>query len=281
MAVLHKDMTTRAIVGILICPCSLSPFQYHCIVVHADVTAIHQDIPAHINVECITARCLGISRLVRSIDGTVQVPHLLTLVEVIRPEGTIDQMNILYRHILTMGDIHQSWTQSLQVSTFTVELAPNPEFLPETQSIAIDCPCARNRKTIDSIGIDKSCKIVECLSFHTSFNQGIMLDGIDTFQHTTLGDMQVSTLLKEQRTRKECSTGYHYHASTQLCRLVDHGLYFRCLQEGGIVFHSVVGNHILSAQCIHIYLGSILEPRGDGRSIRPVLNSLLSLGIHR
>ena len=46
------------------------------------------------------------------------------------PEWAIDEMHILYGHILTVGDVNQSWAHSLEVGALSVVLSSYPELLP-------------------------------------------------------------------------------------------------------------------------------------------------------
>ena len=75
MAVLYQHATVRTVVRIAVCPSSFPAFQHHGIIVHTDAAAVDQHVFAHIDIDGIATRSLGILRCVRSIDGTPEILH--------------------------------------------------------------------------------------------------------------------------------------------------------------------------------------------------------------
>jgi hypothetical protein len=55
---------------------------------------------------------------------------MIALIYVISPEGRVDEVYILYGHILAIGDICESWALGILVGALGIPLAADPELLP-------------------------------------------------------------------------------------------------------------------------------------------------------
>ena len=65
-----------------------------------------------------------------------------------------------YLHVVGVGDVDQSWAESLQVGTLLDDFSAQPELIVEFMSVAVEGSLACNGETIVMIGIDECCKIV-------------------------------------------------------------------------------------------------------------------------
>ena len=80
---------------------------------------------------------------------------MVTLIDMISPEGRVDQMDILDSHIPGIRHVGQTRTLGILVGALAVPLTTNPELLPILQTIAIDSSPATDGKAIKTIGIDE------------------------------------------------------------------------------------------------------------------------------
>ena len=103
-AVLYQDALAGTIGRVLIRPSTLTTLQHHSIVVHMHEASLYMHIGTGINVNGIrrrsaTPRLLVPDTLGGGIDETVQETHVMTLVDMVRPESTVDQTDVLNGHM--------------------------------------------------------------------------------------------------------------------------------------------------------------------------------------
>ena len=98
--------------------------------------AVDDNISAGIDIDSIrrgsaTLRILRPYILRRSKDVTVQIAHVVALIDVVGPERRIDKVHILNGHILTVGNIGQSGALCILIGALGVPRATYPELLPK------------------------------------------------------------------------------------------------------------------------------------------------------
>ena len=93
LAVLDEDIIYRSVLRHLVSPSSLATLDGNGIIVYVHVATIYQYVVAGIYVDGIAARCsqpLGWSK-----DVTIEVAHVVAVIDVGRPEWTVLDMYIL------------------------------------------------------------------------------------------------------------------------------------------------------------------------------------------
>ena len=108
---------------------------------------------------------------------------MVTAVDVIGPEGRIDQSHILYGDIFTIGDIGQTRTLCILVCTLGVPLPANPELLPIVLPVAVNSSLAGNSESIQAIRIDQCHEILACLALNTCLPYLKVMYPVTTLQH--------------------------------------------------------------------------------------------------
>ena len=63
---------------------------------------------------------------------------MVTAIDVIGPERTVLNMDILYGHMARIADIYEAWTLCILVGTLAIPCTTNPEFLPVVIAVTID-----------------------------------------------------------------------------------------------------------------------------------------------
>ena len=159
IAVLYDDVAAGSIGAVLVYEGSLAAFQTHTVIVHVYPTASYQHILASIDVYGVGAWTFRIAAC-RCVDIQVEVFHALALVQMVGPETRVHHSDAAYLHVVGVGDVDQSWAESLQVGTLLDDFSAQPEFIVEFMSVAVEGSLACNGETIVMIGIDECCKIV-------------------------------------------------------------------------------------------------------------------------
>ena len=170
---------------------------------------------------------------------------MTALIYMICPERRVDESHILNSHVLTVGDIGQSWALRILIGAFRVPRTAQPELTPVVQSVAIYRAMAANRQAIHTIRIHQGREILAGLSLDTRRHHRVVYDTVGALQSSLY--IQVGALLEEEGTGEEGSLGNDDHAPTLLCGTVDDSLYGCGLYERGVVLHTIVGDHILAA----------------------------------
>lgn len=117
-------------------PCRL---QTHTVIVHVYPTASYQHILASIDVYGVGAWTFRIAAC-RCVDIQVEVFHALALVQMVGPETRVHHSDAAYLHVVGVGDVDQSWAESLQVGTLLDDFSAQPELIVEFMSVAVEVP---------------------------------------------------------------------------------------------------------------------------------------------
>ena len=266
MAVFDDDVMVGTVVGILVGPGALATLEHDGIVVDAHIATVNQHILADIDVDGITAR--GFDARGGGKDMASEIAHILAAVEVVGPEGAVDELHVLHGHVLAVGDIDQTGTHGLEVGTLAVILAADPKLFPVVAAVAVDGSLAGDGEAVHSVGIDEGGKILEGLTLHAGGDELEVADAVTALEHALLLNQQIHALLEEERTGEINALGDDHHAAAILGSTVDDGLDLFGLHEVGIALHTVVGYDITLAELAYIHLGSIVEPSWDGCSVR-------------
>ena len=258
-AVFYNDIMIRSVIRILVSPDTLTTFQHDGIIIDRHITSVNEDIITIINIYSIAAR--SFHPCSRSINVYVEVFYTLAAIDMIRPEATVNGTYAADSNILAIRDIEQTRTHSLEVCAVFVDLTTDPELTPETQSIAIDGSFAGYGKAIKTVGIDKSRKIIQGLTFHTCLSYFIILYIISSLDSSAFRDIKMSSLFEKQTTCKECSLGYDNNSSSVICDPIDDILNGSRLNDCTVVLHTIFGNDILFTKCIDVHISCIAKPR--------------------
>src|SRR5574344_15291 len=121
------------------------------------------------------------------------------MIEMISPIATVYRAYILHRHVVGIGDIHQSWAQSLQICTFRVHLPAQPEFLPELSAVTVYCALACDGEAIAAVSIHQCGKVIYHLPLQSCTDDTVVGDGIRTFQLGPIHQMQMCLRFEEER----------------------------------------------------------------------------------
>ena len=162
LAVLNENIKIRTIFGSLVRPCTLATLDCNSIIIYRHVASINNNVMTHVDVYCVAARSLE-PRGGR-IDVAVEIAHVVGVVEMIGPKGTVDEAHILYGDVVRVGDIDEAWALLVLVGALWIPLAPYPELLPIVMSVAIDGALAGNGEAVEGVGIYEGCEILACLS---------------------------------------------------------------------------------------------------------------------
>ena len=202
------------------------------------------------------------------IDVAAEVLYVVAAVKVVRPERTVDQLDVLHVHVAAVRQVHQARAQGLEVGAVFVEAAPYPELLPEAQAVAVDGARAGDGEAVKAVGVYQRGKVVERLPLHAGLHYRIVLYGVDALQHGALLKQQVGALAEEERSAQERAPRHRHHAAAPLCGKVYHALYGLGLQQRGVGLDAVVGKHVLGAEPVDAYARRVVKPLWDGLSVR-------------
>lgn len=260
-------------------PGALAAFEDDGIVVDVHVAAVYHDVGTGIDVDGIgrwsTALGFGSPNVLGGcIDVAVEEADVVTLVDVVGPEGRVDEVYVLNGDILRVGDVCEPWSLCVLVGALRVPLPSDPELLPVGQSVAVDGAFAGDGEAVEAVGIDESYEIGACLSLDASGGDGKVADAFGSQQCGALAEVQVSTLSEKQCSGLEPAWGHDNEASAVLCASVYHGLYLLCLHGLGSWNDAVVGEHILSSELTDVYLRRVLKPSLHGRPVWPGVGRL-------
>ena len=238
------------------------------------IAALDQHVGTDVNVDgvgrwCTALRVAGPHVLRRCKDIAVQVTHMVTLVDMVGPEGRIDQTDILNGDILRVGDVGQSRALGVLVRTLGVPLAANPELLPIGKSVAVDGAVAGDGKPVQSVGIHQRTEVSASLTLDTRLGIREVDDAVRALQ--LADDMQMRALPEEQGSRQVGAFGNDYHAAALLRTAVNDGLNALRLHDGGVLDHAIVRNDILTPQRLDVDFRGILEPCVHRGAVRPQL----------
>ena len=155
----------------------------------------------------------------------------------------------MHGDILGVGYIEHTGTQGLEVGALAVDLAAQPELVIELVPVAVNHTLAGNGESVDTLGIDKSCEIVDGLTLKTGLDDLVVRDGVAALELAPLGDVQVGAGLEEERAAQECPFGNDDDASAVCSSLVDDTLQGLGLDDGAVAgLYAVFGHHILLAE---------------------------------
>ena len=206
--------------------------------------------------------------LSRCKDEATQIAHILTAIEMVRPERRVDDLHILHGHILTVRDVHVTRTHRLHIRTLRIILTTDPELLPVLLSVAVDGTRTRDGETVHTVGIHQCSKVVERLSLHTGLHDLEVTDAVRALQLSPLLYQQVGLGFEEERTAEEGATRNDDHTATLLGATVDHGLQFFGLDTISPTVYTII-RHNVALQSGKVYTRGVREPCRNLRTIGP------------
>ena len=190
-------------------------------------------------------------------------------IDVVGPEGRVDEPHVLYGHVLRVRDIRQPGALGILVGALGVPLAPNPELLPVVLSVAVDGSLAADGESVHAIGIDERHKVFAGLPLDARLANLEVVNAVATLQHAALFHAQVSAGLEEEAPAIERALWHHDDSPTLVGGTVDDGLYLARLYVGGALAHAIAGEHILPAQAGHIHLRRVGKPSVHHLAVGP------------
>ena len=261
--VFYQYALVVAIHRVLVCPSALAAFQHDGIVVHVHVATADQYIRTRIDVNgirrgCSLRRVLFPNMLRRGIDIAVEIANMMTLIDMIRPEGRVHQMHILNGHVFRIGNIGQSRTLAVLICTSRIPLSALPEVLPITQPIAVYRAVSRNGESVNTVSIHQRREIFACLAFNTGQHHGKISNTVTALQPADY--MQMRTLFKKECPRKESPLWNHYHTPTLISAAVDDALNSSRLHQRTVTSHTIIGDDVWTPQLFNIYFLLFAEP---------------------
>ena len=267
MAVLHQYIITGTILRSLVGKGALAALQHHGIVVHVHIAAAHHHVVAHVDVDGIGRRALDARG--RRVDVEVEVAHVVAAVDVVGPEGRVDQPHVLDGHVLRVADIGQAGPLGILVGALAVPLTANPELLPVGLAAAVDGAPAGDSEAVEAVGIDQRHEVLAGLALDAGLADLEVVHALRPLQHAALLNVEMGALLEEEAARIEGTLGHHDDAAALLGCTVDDGLDGLRLDVGRTLAHAVVGQHILLAQGLHVDLRRVGEPLGHRLAVGP------------
>ena len=269
MAVLDEHTLHRSIDSHRVGIGALATLQHHGIIVDIHITAIDKKIMSFVNVDSIGTRCLDI--LCRGIDITAEKAHVVTAVQMVRPERTVDKSHILNRDVAGVANIHEAGTLGFLVRALRVPLPADPEFIPIVVAITINGSFARDREPIHMVGIDERREILARLTFNTCLYNLEVGYTVRASEDSTVLEMQVSTRLEEERTSEKRPGRDDHYPTAFPGTAVDHRLDGSRLQQIGVVLDTIVGNDVLFPERAQREFRCVREPLIHLGAIRPVV----------
>ena len=122
---------------------------------------------------------------------------MVAAIDVIGPERTVLNMDILYGHMARIADIYEAWTLCILVGTLAVPCTTNPEFLPVVIAVTIDGSFTGNGETITLICIDEGREILAGFPLDAGFQDREVGNAVTTFQFTTLFEIEMGFRTEE------------------------------------------------------------------------------------
>ena len=107
----------------------------------------------YVDIDSITAWCLHSTG--RSEDGASQEANMVATIDVIGPERTVLDVDILYGHMARITDIYEAWTLGILVGTLAIPGTTDPELFPVVIAVTVDGSFTGNGETITLICIDE------------------------------------------------------------------------------------------------------------------------------
>ena len=280
---INQHVIHRSVLGSLICPRALAALYHHSIIVYLHVTALHLYIMAHIQVDGIAgwgAMFLCVARrnnaLGGSIDEVIKVSHAFASVQMIGPERRVDEIHVLNRYVPAVREIYQTGAHRLQIGTSPIIHTSVPELFPIHKAVAVDTTLlsgkpvlvrcslpicfrsvARDAEAVQSICINECGKVLQGLTFQTSLQESEVAYAVRPFYPSL--NVKVGSLLKEQRTRQECSFRNNYHSAALAGTSVYYSLYGCRLHQRRIFLYAIFCYHVLLAKRLNIHLLGVAE----------------------
>ena len=208
---------------------------------------------------------------------------MVAAVDVVGPEGGVDEPHVLNGDVRRVADVSQAWPLGVFVGALWVPLATNPELLPVRLAAAIDGATTSNSEAVDAVGIDQGSEVLARLSLDARFADLEVVDTLRTFQHAAFLNIEIRALTEEEASGEERAPWNDNDAPTLLCGTVDDGLNLACLDVGGALAHTIVGEHVLASEVGQLHLCSVSEPGGHRLAVGPqlLLRHFLLGGCHR
>ena len=130
------------------------------------------------------------------------------------------------------------------------------------------CSIAYDAETVQSVGIDECCEVLQGLPFHTRLYQTEIVDAVRTFYPAL--DVEMRPLPEEQRTSEEGPLWNDYNSPTLAGAAVYHGLYCCRLHQRRVILHAIICDNVLLAQRLDIHLCSVTEESIHFGAVRPL-----------
>lgn len=183
VAVLDEYVIDGTVFWGLVSPRALSALDGDGIIVDAHVAVFHQDVMADVDVDGITAGCLHATG--GGEDGATQEADMVAAVDVVSPERTVLDMDILYGHIAGVADIDEAGTLCVLVGALAVPSAANPELLPVVVAIAVDGARTCDGEAVAFVGIDEGGEILAGFALDASLQHREVGDAVAALQFST------------------------------------------------------------------------------------------------
>ncbi len=186
------------------------------------------------------------------------------------PEAGVYQADVAHLHVVAVADIYQTRAQGFEIGAFGVDLAAEPELIPEAPAVAVDGAGAGDGEAVYAVGIDEGCEVVDCLSFEARLDYFIMSDGVAAFEASALGDVEVCAGFEEERAAQIYALGNGDYAAPVFGCEVDDFLYGLGLDKGGVTLdNAVVGDNVALAEVVGVDRSGVAEPLVDRSAVGP------------
>ena len=242
MAMLDEDVVIGTVLRGLVCKGSLATFQHHRIIVDIHPASVNKHIVTSIDVDGIGGRTFQACSRREYVE--TEKTHVVGAIDVGGPERRVLKVYVLNGDIVRVTDIDQARPLLILICAVGIPLATNPERLPIASAVPINSSASCNSKAVKSVTIDESREIRASLSLNTGLTNLEISDAVRALQCCTLLEIEVCTLLEEERTAEERALWDDDNASTFVCSTVDDGLQCLCLNGCTIGLYTIVCHDI-------------------------------------
>ncbi len=154
------------------------------------------------------------------------------------------------------------------VGAFGIPLAAYAEGPPVRAAVAVHSSWTAEGETVKPVHIEKGCEIFAHLALDAGGDDREVVDEFAAQQHRAPRQIEVSPLTEEECAALVYALRDDHHSAALFGSLVYYALYKLGLHIVRIAYRAEVGDIILSAEALRVRHGSVLEPFGDGSSVR-------------
>lgn len=178
----------------------------------------------------------------------VEIAHVVGVVDMVGPERTVVQLDVLYSDVVAVRDIDESGALFVFVCTLRIPFSSYPKLFPVVVAVAVDGSLSRDGESVEVVGVNEGGEVFACLSFNTCFKYWEVGYVFAALEFSAFLYVEMSALAEKERSAEECAFGYDDYSAAVVSGFVDDCLQCCCLYKGAVGFHSMFCHHIAGSK---------------------------------